>query len=107
LEEAKMKVHQIKCSSGHRLFDVIEGSNLRVKIKCNNKKICPDKARCKREIEVVFGEQIKEKCEPYKRYNCPACKKRLFDATKSSRGIVQIKCSYCKEVADISIGINS
>ena len=102
-----MIIHSMKCSFGHRLFDVIEGSNLKIKIKCSNKKICPHKAYCSKETEIILGGKKDEFCGQYKHIPCPGCSKRLFDVTTDSLGIVQIKCDHCGKVADIPLVIKS
>lgn len=32
---------------------------------------------------------------------CPCCKKRLFDASRDTSGMIAIKCPYCKSVVAI------
>lgn len=98
-----MKVCQIKCEFGHRLFDAIDGSNLKIRIKCGNQKICPHKVKCKRETEVTVGKAAG--LGNYKHMSCPACNKRIFDIAMGSDGLVQIKCVHCLKVIDLPIGI--
>lgn len=98
-----MKNLQVKCSKKRRLFDAIDGSRIRVKIKCNNSKACPHKANCKRISDIVLGADKDAFSKDYKAINCPHCGKRLFDTTTDSVGIVTIKCEMCSKVATIPI----
>ncbi len=98
-----MRNLQIKCSSQRRLFDTIEGSKLKIRIKCSNTKVCPHKVDCKRTTEVILGAAKEAFDEFYKAINCPYCGKRLFDVTTDSVGIVTIKCEMCGKVAIIPV----
>lgn len=100
-----MKKYSITCSLGHRLFDIEEGSNMIIRIKCANQKTCPHKSICGRKTEIVFGEPpgISGKLE---HYVCPACGKRIFDVVSGSRGAIQIKCAHCGRVVQIAVGMN-
>lgn len=98
-----MKNVQIKCQYKKRLFDVVEGSRLKIHIKCGNNKICPYKANCERTSNIVLGDKAEAFSLPYKTTNCPNCGKRLFDVSKDSVGIVTIKCEMCGKVATIPV----
>jgi hypothetical protein len=102
-----MRKLPIKCSHGHRLFDAVNGSKLSIKIKCGNKKTCPHKANCLKQTEIIFGGEKDDFCGLYRHLSCPMCNKRIFDATKDSLGIVQIKCDHCGKVVDISLGMSA
>lgn len=102
-----MKKIHIKCSQGHRLFDTVDNSRLNIKIKCGNKKSCPHKATCSKETYILLGGEREEFSKQYFHQPCPACNKRLFDVTKDSMGIVQIKCDNCGKVVNISLGISA
>lgn len=98
-----MKNIQIKCKHKKRLFDVVEGSRLKVLIKCGNTKTCSYKSDCDRTSE-IFLNLVKEEFEDiYSTTTCPNCGKRLFDVSSDSVGIVTIKCDMCGNVATIPV----
>ena len=92
-----MRTVQIKCNRERRLFDTIEGSKLKILIKCSNTKVCPYKSDCLRTTEIVLGAEKEAFDEFYKAINCPHCGKRLFDVTTDSVGIVTIKCENVRK----------
>ena len=100
-----MRKYHITCSLGHRLFDVIEGSNIKIRVKCADRKTCPHKEVCIRDNVITFGEVVSAVGIQYMPFGCPACDKRLFDATANSQGIIQIKCDSCNKTVNISVGM--
>ena len=98
-----MRTVQIKCNRERRLFDTIEGSKMKILIKCSNTKVCPYKSDCLRTTEIVLGAEKEAFDEFYKAINCPYCGKRLFDVSTDSVGIVTIKCEMCGKVATIPV----
>jgi hypothetical protein len=64
-----MRTVQIKCNRERRLFDTIEGSKLKILIKCSNTKVCPYKADCLRTTEIVLGSEKEAFDEFYKAIN--------------------------------------
>lgn len=36
-------------------------------------------------------------------YTCPVCGRRLFDAGPESVGVIEIKCSRCRQVSSITV----
>ena len=61
-----MRSVQIKCYRERRLFDTIEGSRLKILIKCSNTKACPYKSDCLRTTEIILGADKEAFDEFYK-----------------------------------------
>ena len=34
---------------------------------------------------------------------CPTCKRRIFDTTDNSLGLIDIKCPHCKQVVQVEL----
>ncbi len=92
------------CKENHqRLFDVYKGSRLNIRIKCSNSR-CKCKTACEKEEVVRIGKLLNVWPSEYIPHRCPVCGQRLFDASLDSCGQVEIKCSRCKSIVNISIG---
>jgi len=63
-----MRNVQIKCNRERRLFDTIEGSRLKILIKCSNTKACPYKSDCLRTTEIILGAEKEAFDEFYNLY---------------------------------------
>lgn len=98
-----MKNIQIKCDHQHRLFDVVEGSSMKIRYKCSNQKVCPDKKTCRRLKEISFADGPDNLSGSYREVKCPGCGKRLLDATADSVGIITIKCESCGKISIVPI----
>lgn len=99
-----MRKQSVFCKENyHRLFDVNKGSRLNIRIKCSNSS-CKCKTACEKEEFVRIGKLLNIWPSEYISHRCPICGQRLFDASSDSCGQVEIKCSRCKSIVNISIG---
>ncbi|MHB8962253.1 MAG: hypothetical protein ACYC5K_03790 [Saccharofermentanales bacterium] len=98
-----MKNIQIRCDHQHRLFDAVEGSSMKIRYKCSNQKVCPNKKACRRLVEISFVDDSDNLSGLYREVKCPSCGKRLFDATTDSVGIITIKCESCGKISIVLI----
>lgn len=101
-----MRNIQIRCEKEKRLFDAVDGSNLRIQLKCSNAKVCAHKSDCMRTTEVYFGGTKAALTGNYFPVHCPRCGKRLFNVTSDSVGIVNIKCDLCGNIAIVPFFAN-
>lgn len=98
-----MKSIPFKCEYGHRLLDITAGSRLKIRYKCSNQRVCPDKKRCSRLSDLVCTDKPDSLSDNYRAVKCPDCGKRIFDATEDSVGLVTIKCESCAKIVVIPI----
>jgi len=88
-----MSTIQIRCEKEKRLFDVVDGSNLCIQLKCSNMKICAYKSDCRRTTDIFIGRAKDTQIGYYIPIHCPRCGKRLFNVRSDSSGTVSIKVS--------------
>lgn len=93
----------IRCKRGQRLLDLHDGSRVKIEIKCKNGK-CGYKGECNRKVVLVAGGLESSFSSDYVPQHCPICGQRLFDATKDSCGVAEIKCHRCRNIVNILIG---
>ena len=98
-----MKNIQIRCDHQHRLFDAVEGSRMKIRYKCSNKKVCTNKKACQRLVEINFDDVKDNLSGPCREVKCPSCGKRLLDSTIDSVGIITIKCESCGKISVVPI----